>query len=212
VELPAEVREDVRGLLGWTRSQEELLASDGVRDRWAVLGQRVEDDGRLRTQRTWLWGHASNRPALVLHFAHGGAPLDASLVVGTAIDAELVFYPGARPLRALVKERDAPVPLDGMPGGGPVGAVLEADAAALAANPWTEILPVVLGGGVPIARGDGWALRDAAGELLPLRPRYPNGWTLRALGGGRPIDVFGEWDGEHFLPLGAWAEGALHAV
>ena len=33
------------------------------------------------------------------------------------------------------------------------------------------------------------------------------GWSLLALSGGYPLTVFGEWDGEAFLPLGAWVEG-----
>jgi hypothetical protein len=50
-------------------------------------------------------------------------------------------------------------------------------------------------------------VRDADGYVLPLRPGFEQGWRLLALSGGHPLAAFGEWDGDHFLPLSAWAEG-----
>src|SRR5262245_16345316 len=67
--LPPDLQADVRAQVGWTESQDELRGAPGLRDRWAVLGRRVEDDGRLRAQRSWLWGLESGRAALVLDFA-----------------------------------------------------------------------------------------------------------------------------------------------
>src|SRR5262249_5681788 len=102
-ELPEAVRTDIRSLIGWTQNQEDLLRLDGASDRWLVLGQRVEEEDRLRVQRIWLWGEQSGRAALILHFTHAQQPLDASFVTGAVIEAELVFFPGAYPLRAIVK-------------------------------------------------------------------------------------------------------------
>jgi hypothetical protein len=209
--LPDATREDVRALLGWSQPQETLLAADGVRDSWAVLGQRTEDDGRLRARRTWLWGRGLGRPALVLHFAPPGAALDTSLVVGTALEAALVFYPGAHPLRALVKARAAPAALDAPPEGAGLTAGLEAYAAALGLNPWLEQFPLLCHRVVPTRRGEGWAVRDHDGRALPLAPRFAHTWRLLALSGGHPLTLFGEWDGAELLPLSAWADGQLHA-
>src|SRR5262249_15952413 len=79
-ELPEDTQADIRALIGWTQNQDELLRLDGTRDRWLVLGQRVEEEDRLRVQRIWLWGERSGRAALILHFAHGQQPLDARFV------------------------------------------------------------------------------------------------------------------------------------
>src|SRR5262249_38588327 len=103
--LPDGPRADVRAQIGWTQGQDELLLGAGVRDAWHVLGARVEEDERYRSQRTWLAGRDTGRPAVVLAFAAAQAPLDRSLLPGTIVDAALVFYPGAAPVRALVKER-----------------------------------------------------------------------------------------------------------
>jgi hypothetical protein len=206
--LPPESQADIRGLVGWTQGQEELLALEGVRDRWVVLGQAVEEEDRLRSQRRWLWGEATGRAALVLHFAHATQPLDTSLVSGTVLDAELVFFPGAYPLRALVKTRHAPPePIRDLPGFATVAEAMGAYAAALARNPWIERFPVSLRGAVPVRRDGGWQALDEADDRIPLVCSDDRGWALVALGGGRPIGIFGEWNGDVLAPFGAWAEG-----
>jgi SWIM zinc finger len=211
--LPPETQADIRALIGWTQSQEELLAEPGVRDRWAVLGQRVEVEDRLRVQRTWLWGQQSGRAALILTAAHVSQPLETSLLPGTWLEADLVFYPSAAPLRALVKTRHAPpAPLDTMPGYPSAAAAAEAYAAALARHPWMESFPTALPSVLPAGPEGGWVVRDDAGARLPLSPRFERGWQLLALSGGHPLGLFGEWDGDYLLPLGAWADGRFHAL
>ena len=64
--------------------------------------REYSEEDRLRAQRRWLRGESTGRYALALHFAHASQPLDAGLVPGTALDAELAFFPGAAPLRLRV--------------------------------------------------------------------------------------------------------------
>jgi len=206
-ELPESVQTDIRSLIGWTQNQEELLRLDGARDRWLVLGQRVEEEDRLRVQRIWLWGEQSGRAALILHFAHAQQPLDASFVTGAAIEAELVFFPGAYPLRAIVKQRHGASKAPGrFSGYAKIIDAHEAFLGAMAANPWLEKFPMPLLDVTPLCLGDVWTVRDTEGRALRLAPRFEFGWTMLSLSGGRGIDVFGEWDGDHLWPLSAFAE------
>jgi hypothetical protein len=205
--LPEATQADIRAIIGWTQSQEELLRLDGARDRWLVLGQRIEEEDRLRAQRVWLLGERSGRAALILHFAHGQQPIDASFVTGAAPEAELVFFPGAYPLRAIVKQRHgAPAPPERISGYAKIIDAQEAFTSAMAANPWLEKFPMPLLNVTPLRRGDAWFVRDAEGRALKVAPRFEFGWTMLALSGGREIDVFGEWDGEYLLPLSAFHE------
>lgn len=183
-QLPPATRADVRALTGWPQPKDELLARPGLRDRWGVVAHRVADEDRLRVQRTWLWGGRSGRPALLLDFAPAGQPLPARPPPGSGLDAELVFYPGSTPLRALVKaEHGGRVEFPAVgPGLATVEDAYAAHAAALAANPWAGPLPVVLDAVVPVPRR-GWVLRDPAGGCLPLSPWFGAGWQLAALAG-----------------------------
>jgi hypothetical protein len=212
--LPPATREDVRAALGFTLRQEDAAAGEAVRDRWAVLGQRVEEEDHITVRRTWLWGEATGRPALLLAFAAGAQPLEPAPPPGTVFGAELAFYPGAAPLRAVVRERDGNSrPLADFPGHASVGEAVAAYGAALAANPWTERVPVPLPAVVPVDGGSRWLLRDADGAVLPVHPSASGvGWPLAALAGGRPVGVFGEWDGDLLLPLSAFAGGRFHPL
>ena len=102
-ELPPPIRETVRSRIGFSLRQADVLASgEPVRDHWQVLARRDLEQDRIRARRTWLQGRKTGRPALVLSFAPAGEVLDDTLSVGTDADADLVFYPGAVPLRAVV--------------------------------------------------------------------------------------------------------------
>ncbi|MGH9901051.1 MAG: SWIM zinc finger family protein [Pyrinomonadaceae bacterium] len=206
--LPAPVREDIRAAVGWAHKEDELLAGEGTRDEWLVLGQRTYEEDTLRVRRTWLRGRSGARGALVIDFAARGQVLDVGLVPGTRVDAELVFYPGNYPLRAAVKERfAAPGPFARFAGHRTIADLLTAYAEAVSRNPWLEAFPAPLAAVVPVARGERWFVRDAAARMLPVSPRFDEGWKLVALGGGHPLGLFGEWDGRELLPLGAWVGG-----
>ncbi|MDP9256432.1 MAG: SWIM zinc finger family protein [Actinomycetota bacterium] len=206
-QLPETLRADVRSLIGWTVSQEDVLAGDRVRDSWAVLAREVSEEERLRVQRVWLQGLGSGRQALVLSFAAAGQPLEGSFATGMAIDASLAFYPSALPLRALVAEQHAaPVPLERLPGNS-IEATLAARADALAHQPWLARLPLCLGGVVPVAQDDGWLAVEPEGDALALACDRRSGWRLAALAGGRPLTLFGEWLGDRVRPLSVHAEG-----
>jgi hypothetical protein len=207
--LPEATQADLRATIGFTGDQEEVLAQTGVRDQWLVVGQRIEEDERLRTQRTWLFGANSKRPALCLSFsAAPSQPLDISLTPGTTVDADLVFFPSAWPLRALVKRRhglsEACQPT--LPHATITLAIASA-AEAFAANPWIERLPLALAAVIPIRHPHGWVVRDASAQVLRLAVSEPKAWTLCALSGGHPIALAGEWDGDELTPLSVWAEG-----
>jgi len=211
--LPPDEQADIRTMIGWTAAQEEIAAGESVRDRWLVLGQRVQQEEMLRAQRTWLRGQTTGRFALLLAFAHGGQPLDMSLLPGAALEADLCFWPSAYPLRALVKTRHSELEsLEGLSGYPTVDAAVDAGSEALSRHPWLEPFPLVLEGVRPCFQEGQWLVRDAAGAGLPLSPSFTEGWTLLAVSGGAPVTLCGEWDGRRLFPLSVWAGGAFHAL
>ncbi|HEV7666444.1 MAG TPA: hypothetical protein VGQ62_23110 [Chloroflexota bacterium] len=201
--LPADLRADVRSLVGINEPRDAVLASAAVSDTWTVLGRRVLVGERFVVQRTWLWGAVTRRWALLLEFAIAGQQLERRYVPGRAFSGELHFYSGAVPLRALMaeplqasEETVASLPVQ------PIGGMLTTYAERLGRNPWLERMPAGLDQVIPQrGRDEAWWLgdRNAGGARLPCSG--PLGWHLAALSGGHPIDVFGEWDGFSFWPL-----------
>lgn len=208
--LPAEVRADLRTAVGWSWSSEEVLAGPAVRDHWDVVARSVAEEERFRISRTWLAGEVTGRTALVLEFVPVSAPLPSDLLPGTVVDADLAFFPGSLPQRALVaRQHGEAEPMVQWNGAPTIAAALDALARALAANPWLERLPMVLGDVVPVARDGGWWARDATGAAVPLLADEPAWWTLAAVSGGHPVGLAGEWHDAALRPLTVWSGDRL---
>ena len=208
------LRDDVRSLVGWTLRDEEVIArGTAVDDRWLVIGQRTEDEGRIRVQRTWLLGLGTARYALVLQFAVGLAPFAESWITGTCVAARVRYWPSAHPSRALMEERRATAErwTGEVPGFAGFDDVLAATASALAAQPWLDRFPCMVRDVRPAGTATrGWHLVDAAGRALPLAPRDHR--RLLALSGGDPVHVTAEWDGDVLFPLSAIIGGAFERL
>jgi hypothetical protein len=169
----------------------------------------VVEEERYRTQRTWLRG-AGGGTALILDFAAASAPLPSALVPGTEVDADLAFFPGSHPQRALVAAVDGEAgSMARWRGSATLAEALAVNAGALAANPWLDRLPFVVADVTPLARDDEWWLRDIAGSVVRLRLDEPAWWVLAAVSGGRPVGLAGEWHDGGLHPLSVWADRRL---
>ncbi len=213
--LDAALFQDVRQLIGWTLSKDELVAAgEKVTDEWYVVGQWDYEEEKLRVQHTWLLGARSRRSALILQYSAMGRPYSEAFLCGTRQTGDLYFYPGAAAVRGYLATRVG----DSAPFGGvacgseTIEEFLQQQAASLARQPWQEHFLLVLRGAVPVfpETGDAWYIRDRTGSALPLRRAGP--WTLLALSGGAPLDFIGEWDGETVLPLAVAVDGTYHPL
>ncbi|GAA4461127.1 hypothetical protein GCM10023170_063640 [Phytohabitans houttuyneae] len=204
-ELPAPLAATVRSRVGVPVPTEEVLAGPRLRDRWYALGQVDLADERLATRRTWLHGEQSGRFALLLSFAPIGQAFPAEVVPGTILDADLCWHPGNLPMRALVAERHGTEQPEGAPAGAVgVAAALAGWSAAVAAEPWCENVPMLLGG---VTLTDDGHVVDAAGDAIPLSAGHDEPWWLLAASGGRPVTLAGEYGPGGFRLLAAWADG-----
>lgn len=192
--LPEPVQMDVIQALGVPVSTDQLAPLPGVRDRWSIVAQQTELEDRLRVRRTWLVGATCGRIAMILHFAHAAAAMDTSLVMGTAFEGEVVFYPG-NSNRAVVRSReDAVYPVAELRGHASIASALEAVSGHIAQQPWTNEMVVVLSSVVPMRSGDGWYVIDGEGAGLSIGKSSRANHVAAAVSGGRPIDVIGLLD------------------
>lgn len=223
-ELAEDARQEVLQQVGVNLKKEDVQATQpAVADEWRVLDLTTTEEDRLTVRRAWLRGQQTGRMALVVEFSFGGQPFATPLVPDGSYTGELTFYPGLLPVRAI----PGTLTFRGVGPGNPVPSggigpdqLLEEYATALARQPWLREWPALLSGGVPTPAAEGWVLRfsaetrvlDMAGFDSPnsnpteLRLLCDDqfGWDLRAISGGYPLTIFGEWTGQGLRPLVGW--------
>lgn len=200
-------------------TREALLqdaAAPRLRAAWEVLGEQIATrrDG-LVSQATWLLNLDGGTPAFALlldFFPASAGRRGSAFATGEQFEAELVFYPAAQPLRAVIAERASldgprpwPVPGDSDGNGDPLKGFVEAQQRA----PWTRAAPVLLPpgrfGSLPGGR-TWWGSTDGA-HTLPLASP-----PAEALHGMALEATAGIWDGRRLVLLAAqsdWGRLAL---
>jgi hypothetical protein len=213
--LPAGLAAAVKSHVGYTVARQDVLTGPAIRDRWLVLGVRDVLDAAIPVRRIVLRGEHAGRFALLLIFDPRGAfggNQDAMLVPGTALNADLHYYPGQPALRAIIGARYGeparaarPEPEGEGEPGTPDGVtrLLNSWADALAKDPWLTSWPVLLSG-IPVPAGHGWHFADSSGQAVPLVTAGSDFWPLVAISGGAPVTLAGEWSAEGLRPLTAW--------
>ncbi len=207
--LPAPLAAVVRSRVGYTTSREDVLAAPPVTDRWQVLAVRDVLDGAIPARRVWLRGQHTGRFALLLSFAptgNFGGSIEAALIPGLELQADLHFYPGQPELRAVLGTRHGRPAAAGRPAGaGDVTELLSTWSAGLEQDPWLTEWPVLLTG-VPVPGEPGWRLVDGSGQAVPLLGQESR-WPLLAVSGGQPVCLAGEWSPAGLTALTVWHGG-----
>jgi len=218
--LRPDERIDLWVATGWPQRRRAALASPPLEDHWVHLGTSLSMEGRLHRRRTWIHGLRSNRIVLLLTYSPAPFPVrrpaleERGLVpskgvdqileweTGLTFDGTVHLFPGADSQRGLLTDwRRVPERPTALPRAGSVAAGLAECAAALALHPWREVFPLTLRAVVPGQEDGHWWLIDEERGRLPLLDQGLVAWRLLALGEGRPLDLFGEWDGRFFRPL-----------
>ncbi|MBK3402347.1 SWIM zinc finger family protein, partial [Methylorubrum rhodesianum] len=224
--LSPEQAAGVRAALGYPVTAEEMAGRPDQADTWAVLAHAVEEEDRLTARSVWLVGRASGALAQVIDYGTAGSPLPPAPAAGQDFLGALAFQPGDPPLRAVFREgRAGPAAQAVIPGAASVAAARDSFAETLARAPWLERWPVRLSrvrlGRLAAAASGGrtdsktgslpaFAAGDETGCLaLGADPRLP---SLLAVAAGRPVDLFGLYDGYGLHPLALVTGGHLYAM
>ncbi|HEV8002019.1 MAG TPA: SWIM zinc finger family protein [Planctomycetaceae bacterium] len=206
--LAPDLQLEIRQTVGWTLGQSELdRDGEAVEDEWAVIGQWLDEDDRVRTQRSWLLGRDTRRRALVLQFSVGQQPFEESIIAGTQRRGTLVFYPGVSRQRAKFRSRSGSVgPVSGQwPGALSIDEFLGTVAELVARQPWLTAFGELLRDVTISRHANEWYVCDRNRDAIPLLGN--NHWKLLALSGADKVDLAGEWEGSHWRPLGVLARG-----
>ena len=207
--LAPEVQADLYTAVSRQTRNTALMDAPGIRDKWHILGQETDQSGRRYIQHIWLWGEQSNRAAQISRIAHSQRHKTFNLVTGTVLDAKLQFYLGTSPLRAqIIEQYGASLPKNDVIGHASIQAALGDFSQAVAANPWFKQFPMLITA-VPIHNYSHWHIQDESGANLLLPTHYKQGWHLLALSRGRPLPIFGLFDGRTLTPLSVWHDGRV---
>lgn len=203
--LDTALQQDIRSLTGFTQSQEELKAQAGVTDTWQVLGKQSTEEDRLITDRYWLYGIHTRRPALVMQFTVKHQPAQQLMPTpGSTIQAELVYYPSAAPLRALIKTQQPVTPHHQFQGYAAWQEVMHVQAAVAARLPLYNEQVYTIASLTPVYRDGAWWLKDQHQEVMQVRKGFLQIWKLLALSGGHPLHMAVTGRETQYEPIGVW--------
>jgi hypothetical protein len=206
-QLSPDLASELRQIIGWNVSMGDLeREGEPIIDHWQAIGQWVDDEDRIRAQRTWVIGKSTKRSAMILQFAPNNQPFAEPIVPGMEWNGTLIFYPGASRQRARLGPREHTMepssePFDSVPAW---SFFFQRVSEAVSRQPWTT----AVGGVVSHVRwspGTSWAVVDREQHSVPILGA--NHWRLFAVSGGHEVDLAGEWDGKAFRPLGMWFQG-----
>lgn len=205
--LPRELREDILATLGLPTAKETIDSAPTVPDIWQVLGRDMEIEANLKTQRTYLFGLQTQRPALLLDFAYGKEALNVAVPIGTLFPADLAFYPG-HSLRAGVRNSTLDVaPLTQLRGPDSIAAMLDLHATLVGNYPWLAPPAVPLLNVTLTVQDGAWWLIDVRGDAIPLAMSGRAGWTALAISAGKPASFGVTTDGRSCRLLSIVAGG-----
>jgi hypothetical protein len=204
-ELPEPLAADLRTVIGWSRSLDEVRVTSSEKDRWLVVGVRQDGEGkRVRSQRTWLWGLETKQWALLLDFATGGMGFGVSQIIGAELHGDASFFPGSAPKRALLENGVAGASHPQLPheiGYTSIADALNFVAESLAANPWVKRLPIVLHNvRLDVQDSSLWHVVDEHGHGIELGFQT-SGWEALVAAGKNQCTLSTEFDDGTLWPL-----------
>lgn len=207
-QLPENLRNEIEALIGWTTAKSDLLHNDGVRDAWTVMSLSYLEEDNLRTETIWLYGRQNKQFALLLHFYGGRQVPEHSLAGGMTIDAELVYFPGAFPLRAIIKEQHGSSieTMNALVGIDNSQAICKLITDTLSQNPFTEAIPLMADNVLLTYDDTGWWLKDHANNAVSIANAEEQCWKILAFSQGCPFSVFGLYENGHFELHTLWQQ------
>lgn len=206
-QLPDTLRQDVRRAIGWSAKRDEILADPAAprsSGRWMCAGARsILQADALRRIETWLMradGELAAEFACLIDFvpaSTGG--VGSPFYAGEEIEAQLVYYPSAMPLRAVLAEHksaaSAGKPLKQQRS---LASALDHWDDVLASQPFVHEWPLGFAGVRIVSTDGGLALADDAHTLPLAGTQEDNAAPLLGL---PSMDAVGLWNGRAFTLL-----------
>jgi hypothetical protein len=204
--IPETLQQDVKSLMGWTNRKEDVLQTQSLGDQWVVLSRQVqEEDKGLTSERCWLWGIRSNRPALILNFFGGyGPPLGITHAAGTTVIGDLCFYPSTFALRALFAVQNETSVFQPVKGFENINTFKSSLADLMARFPFLEDVPVALSNVKLYIDEKNIYIADNQDTIIFILNKKDKLLPILAWSGGEFMNIFGLYKNNKIELLSAW--------
>ncbi|MBL7814007.1 MAG: hypothetical protein JNL70_03295 [Saprospiraceae bacterium] len=208
--LPERLQDELLSQVGVTTRTSDLFQQPSIEDEWLVLGHiKTPEPNNLTSRRTWFLGKNCKKIVLLLEYAFGTTEFTTLWFDNQVYSAQAVYYPAAYPLRVAFKSVDLAPSFSDFRGFSSFSIFLQTYSEALAQNPWLSQFPVILTGVIPVFAHNGSYLIDVDNNVIQTEGRGLSIWSLLAQSGGRPMTVFGEWNGQSLVVLNAYKNNDL---
>ena len=198
------LQQDIRTWIGFTQNQETLKEQTGTLDTWLILAKQTTEDENITTERYWLYGTQTSSYALVLQFIVRGIGAQVSLMPGTFIQAELIYFPSTLPLRAIIKRQISTSAVADFKGFNSWQQIMDDEAKANSILPFRSERPYIIHNVKPVLYNGTWWLQDANKNMMAVRNEQQRIWKLLAISGGKEIDTAVIGSEDSFEPIGLW--------
>ena len=210
--LPAELVEDIRERIGWSKSKEQVMQTPAVNGPWLVVNHGTRYESGLYTQTIWLLQQASGRMAKVLNFAtdFNRDTLQGGYQSGTLIDGNAHDFSQWSPQRVIL-QRESAFQFEEVqdwnwlrPFAAPniSQAIVELQKQRIH-HPYQEAWPLLISNLRLVHKDEQLALVDEHNRLLLIEKGYGRPWQLLSAMGKQTATVFmTSFDGQQVMP---WA-------
>ncbi|ESS72765.1 hypothetical protein MGMO_46c00070 [Methyloglobulus morosus KoM1] len=202
--LPTELQQEVKRLLGWTLSREQLLDNPDVlriSGHWLVLAVReyLQNDG-LRRVETWLGRVDENADrqhfAVLMDYHHASAGNVAPpFRPGEWLAGTVAYYPSPTPLRGIIVDHALLANGSRRLPGQPLKQALEGRLMQRSKNPWLPTWPLAVANPVVVTDNKGQFWLTGTGDDCVILLKHPDRTALLPLLGLQISHATVTWDG-----------------
>ncbi len=200
--LPEDLQEDIKSLIGWNIPKEQILEQKTIADLWLVLSKTQQEENNFTTEKIWLYGTESKRSALILNFYALQQKPNHLLTEGTCLEAKLCFYPSILPTRALIQSQSDIKSIEEI-------STIKGQSIAEASHeisdlyskmPFLSEVPLLLSE-VNLVPSDVqvWGLIDEENNYLAIQNNPSSCWQMMAVSEGKKFTCFGLYQEDGFL-------------
>lgn len=209
--LSDEWRDEIRTLIGYPQSKDNVLAGEPVADSWLVLHKQSRKINDINTDIYWFYGKRSRLFAKYLSFAVAGTFSTENWIPGSVYEGEACFYNGTGTCRRVLF-RESVLQEEGFV---PECCTDLKQAAAvyrqgMITNPFSEDTPLLVNNVTAVRNGKDYTLLDNTDNAVQVKMLEETYIDILAVTGGKPFASLVLVNGDIWELKSIWYNNEYH--